>query len=137
MEKIDITGIGIRFVFALILVMLTYNPSSYSYIGWLRSVFPNVGPVIVLSGVGLCIGWIIYLRATLRSLGLVGVMLSSALFACIIWLLVDRGIMDLSNLPLLSWVILIFVSAILALGMSWSLIRRRMSGQIDMDDVDQ
>lgn len=136
MEKIDAAGIGIRFIFALILVLLTYNPSGYSYVGWLQSVFPSVGPVLVLSGVGLSVGWVIYLRATLRSLGIVGLILSSSLFACIVWLLVDRGIMDLGNLPVLSWVILVFVAAILALGMSWSLVRRRMSGQVDMDDVD-
>ncbi len=137
MGKIDAAGIGLRFVFALVLVFLTYNPSGYSFVGWLQMVFPKVGPVLVLSGVALCIGWVIFLRATLRSLGLVGVLLSSSLFACIIWLLVDRGIMNLGNLPVLSWVILVFIAAILALGMSWSLVRRRMSGQVDMDDVDE
>lgn len=137
MGKIDVTGIALRFMFALILVLATYNPTGYSYIGWVLRVFPGIGPVMALSGVALAIGWIIFIRASLRSLGVVGMLLSSAVVACLIWLFVDRGWLDLKNLPALSWVILVCVAAILAVGMSWSLIRRRMSGQVDTDDVDE
>jgi len=136
MGKIDAAGIAIRFVFALALVMLTYNPTGYSYISWVYSVFPKVDPVMALSGIALVIGWVIYLRATLRSLGLIGMLLTSTVWACIIWLLVDKGVMDVTNLPAISWIILIAIAVILALGMSWSLVRRRMSGQVDTDDVD-
>lgn len=136
MEKIDVAGIGIRFLFALLLVMTTYNPTGYSYVGWVQTMLPKIGPLMVLSGIGLLIGWVIFIRATLRSLGPIGLLLSSSLFACIIWLLVDRQILDIKNLPTLSWIILFAVSIILALGMSWSLVRRRMSGQVDIDDVD-
>ncbi|WP_086934389.1 DUF6524 family protein [Agarilytica rhodophyticola] len=137
MTNINTMGISIRFIFAILLVMATYNPTPYSYVSWVLSVFPNIGPVMALSGVGLAIGWAIYLRATMRSLGIIGVSLSSALFACIIWLLVDREIMDIANISLLTWIILVALSFILAMGMSWSHIRRRMSGQVDVDDVDQ
>jgi len=34
-------------------------------------------------------------------------------------------------------VILILISSILAVGISWSHIRRKISGQVDADDVDE
>jgi hypothetical protein len=36
-----------------------------------------------------------------------------------------------------TWIVLFATSGILAVGMSWSHVRRRLSGQVDTDDVDQ
>ena len=46
----------------------------------------------------------------------------------------DNPLID--NVDLLTWVGLIGVGVILGLGMSWSHIRRMLSGQLDVDDVD-
>ena len=35
MKSISFSGFGLRFLFALLLVLLSYNPSSYSYAHWL------------------------------------------------------------------------------------------------------
>jgi hypothetical protein len=40
------------------------------------------------------------------------------------------------NTTVLTYVVLTMLSAIMATGMSWSHIRRRISGQLDVDDVD-
>lgn len=125
-----------RWLFATILVFGTYNPTTYSYVNWLLSSEHSFGPVVALIGVLLLIGWIIYLRATFLSLGWLGIVLGTALFACVIWLLVDLGLLSLSSTSALSWVALILISLILALGMSWSHIRRQLTGQIDTDDLD-
>ena len=37
----------------------------------------------------------------------------------------------------LQYIVLIMVSLVLATGMSWSHIRRRLTGQLDVDDVDE
>ncbi|MEL7043681.1 MAG: DUF6524 family protein, partial [Pseudomonadota bacterium] len=36
----------------------------------------------------------------------------------------------------LTWIALLVLSLLLGLGMSWSHIRRRLTGQIDVDDVE-
>ena len=137
MKPITLQGFLFRFLFALLLVMLTYNPSGYSYSHWLQTSFSNFGPLLGIAGISLIIGWVIYLRATLRSLGLIGLILAGLFFATIIWLFIDWGWLSLNNVTVMSWVILILFSAVLGVGISWSHIRRKISGQVDSDDVDE
>ena len=137
MKPITVQGFLLRFMFALLLVMLTYNPSGYSYSHWLQNSFSDFGPLLGIAGISLIIGWVIYLRATLRSLGLIGLILAGLFFAAIIWLLIDWGWLGLNNVTAMSWVILVLISAVLAVGISWSHIRRKISGQVDADDVDE
>lgn len=126
----------VRWLFALALVLGTYNPSAYSFIGWILSENFSIGPVPVVLGVVLLIAWIIYLRATFNSLGWLGVILGLALFSSLMWLLIDVGLLSLEAKGTMSWLGLVLVSLLLATGMSWSHIRRRLTGQIDVDDVE-
>ncbi len=137
MKPITLQGFLLRFLFALLLVMLTYNPSGYSYSHWLQTSFSNFGPLLGIAGISLIIGWVIYIRATLRSLGLIGLILAALFFSAIMWLLIDWGWLGLNNVTAMSWVILVLISAVLAVGISWSHIRRKWSGQIDSDDIDE
>ena len=137
MKPLTVEGFLLRFLFALLLVLLTYNPSGYSYAHWLEKSFSEFGPLLAISGITLIIGWGIYVRATLRSLGLVGLILAGLFFAAIIWLFIDWGWLSLDNVNAVSWVILVLLSAVLAVGISWSHIRRKISGQVDADDVDE
>ena len=125
-----------RWLFALALVFGTYNPTEYSYASWVFSDGASFEPVIALVGVALLIAWIIFLRATWLSLGMLGVILGSALFACLIWLLVDIGWLSLDSNGAITWIVLLLLSLVLATGMSWSHIRRRLTGQVDVDDVE-
>jgi hypothetical protein len=69
-------------------------------------------------------------------MGWLGIALGTALFACFIWLLIDFGLLSLESTSALAWLALVLVSLLLATGMSWSHIRRKLSGQLDVDDVD-
>ena len=137
MKSLTLQGFLLRFLFALLLVMLTYNPSGYSYIDWVQSSISEITPLLVLAGICLVIGWVIYIRATLRSLGIIGLVLAVVFFSVIVWLLIDWGWLGTNNVTTMSWVVLCLISAVLAVGISWSHIRRRLSGQVDSDDVDQ
>lgn len=137
MKPLTLQGFLLRFLFAVFLVMLTYNPSGYSYSHWLQNSFSDFSPLLGLAGISLIIGWVIYIRATLRSLGLIGLILAGLFFATIVWLLIDWGWLGLDNITVMNWVILILISVILAVGISWSHIRRKISGQVDADDVDE
>ena len=125
-----------RWAFAILLVFGTYNPSGYSYISWLLAEQTAFGPVVAIVGLVLLIAWIIYLRATFLSMGWLGVTLGAALFVAIIWLLVDVGWLSMDSTGIITYLALILLSLILATGMSWSHIRRRLTGQFDVDDMD-
>lgn len=53
-----------------------------------------------------------------------------------IWVLVDFGLLALGQGSVLTWITLVILSLILAIGISFSLFRRRISGQVDVDDVE-
>ena len=136
MKQIGWVGIGIRFLFALIIVFATYNPEGWSYYDWAIRNF-SFEPLRLVAGIVLLIGWVVYIRATSRSLGVIGLVLVTALCGALFWLLIDRGLIARDSSRVLSYSALVIISIILTVGMSWSHIRRRMSGQYDMDDVDQ
>jgi hypothetical protein len=135
-KEFDVLGFVARWLFAIVLVLGTYNPSGYSYINWVFTDIGAFGPVMALTGVALLIAWIIFLRATLLSLGWLGIALGAALFGCLIWLLVDVGLLSLDSTGAMTWIVLLLLSLILATGMSWSHIRRRLTGQFDVDDIE-
>ena len=135
-QQLTWAGISLRFLFALLVVFLTYNPEGYSYFDWGIKNFLPLSPIKVIAGIVLLIGWIIFIRATLRSLGTVGLILVSSLCAAILWLLIDAGWTSEDSIRFYSYVGLIIITIILTVGMSWSHIRRRLSGQVDADDVD-
>lgn len=125
----------LRWAFAVLLVFVTYNPTDYSFVGWLLSDDFSFGPLPALAGMVLLIAWIMYLRATFYSLGVIGIALGALLFGCLMWLLIDLGLLSLDAHGALTWIALVLVSLLLAAGMSWSHIRRRFSGQLSVDDV--
>ncbi|MDG2048186.1 MAG: DUF6524 family protein [Halioglobus sp.] len=126
-----------RWLFAAVLVFGTYNPSGFSYVGWLLAESTTFGPVLAIVGLVGLIAWIVYLRATFLSMGWLGVSLGAALFAAIVWLLVDIGWLNINSAGVLAYLLLLLLSILLAVGMSWSHLRRRLTGQIDVDDVER
>jgi len=135
-EKLTFTGFILRVAFALALVLLTYNPSGYSYVHMLQAGFPAVTPLEAVLGILLLIGWFVFLRATLSSIGPLGMLLLLALFGALIWLIVSWGWVQLSNTSAIVWISLVVLSLILAVGMSWSYLYRRWSGQATVEDAD-
>ncbi len=137
MAKSTITWQGFfwRWVLALVVVLGTFNPTDYSYYSWAISAEGSL-PLKALVGIALLIVIIIYLRATWFSIGPLGLVLAAAFFGALIWVLVDFGLLVLGHGSILTWIILVILSLILAIGMSFSLFRRRISGQVDVDDVE-
>lgn len=123
-----------RWLFAAALVFGTYNPSDFSYYSWVMGRTAEFGPIMAMAGVALLIAWIVFLRATMESMGILGIVLGGALFGCLIWWLIDIGVLHVDSTNALTWVILLVLSFILAAGMSWSHIRRRLTGQVDVDE---
>ena len=129
-------GFLIRWICAFVLLALTFNPTEYNYVQWVRSYGSMNMSIAVLTGLVLIIGYIIYLRATLRSIGAFGMLLVLAVVGAGIWVLVDLGVLRLDDPSFNVWLGLIALSFVLAIGLSWSIVRRALSGQADVDDVD-
>ncbi|MGY9031023.1 MAG: DUF6524 family protein [Rhodobacterales bacterium] len=51
-------------------------------------------------------------------------------------MLFDQGFINLTNPTINTWLGIIMMSLVLAIGLSWSIVRRKISGQADVDDVD-
>ena len=127
------TGIALRFLFALLLVLLSYNPSGYSYFHWVYNDVDAITPYVVIAGLILLIGWGTYIKATLNSLGILGIIVLAALLGCLVWLFIYWGWLTLNDVSALAWIIEVLLAALLTVGMCWSHLTRRMSGQVDVD----
>ncbi len=134
-SAIGLGGIGLRFVFALALVCLTWNPSRFNYIEWARAQWDALAPLVLFAGLGLLAGWIFFLRTAAHSLGMLGLILCLALAGTVLWTLFYFELVNTESTTLLSWIVLVLFSAILAAGMSWAHLRQRWSGQASVDDV--
>ena len=130
----DFLSFLLRFAFAFALVFLTYNPSGYSWVSYLKADVPMV--YLAASGIVLLIGWIVFLRATWNSLGALGTILATAFFVIIIWLFIEWGFFTLEDTAVIHWLVQFVLSGVLAVGMSWSHIRRKLSGQYDTDEIE-
>ena len=129
-------GFLIRWAFAFLLLAATCNPTQWNFVRWAMGNYQNMLSVTVLVGLILAIGYIIFLRATLRSIGMFGMLLVLAVAGTLLWVLFDQGFIDLTNPTINTWLGIIVMSLVLAIGLSWSIVRRKISGQADVDDVD-
>lgn len=131
-----------RFVVALLLVYGTFNPLGRSWFHWAilplvrdPSTITGIGPLKVLVGLILLIGWVFLIQATRRSLGTVGVVLGLALCGVLIWLLISWKVLAPGSTSGIVHLVLISVTLILTVGSGWSIISRKVTGQVDTDEV--
>lgn len=130
-------GIFLRWLFAFLLVAATFNPTPWNYTRWAINNYATETPITVLLGLILLICYVIYIRATIRSIGAFGISLVVAVVAALIWVLIDQGLLSLDNSDLNMWLGIFALSAVLGIGLSWSIVRRALSGQLDVDDWDE
>lgn len=137
-REFNVQGFFMRFMGSLILVVASYNPTKYSFWSWLNTArtSDSLGPEHFVVGIILLIGWVILLAATQRSLGFFGLMLGGALLGGLVWLLIDIGWLNVNTLTNATWIGLICVALLLAIGLSWSHVWRRMTGQFEVDSDD-
>jgi len=127
-----------RLLLATVLVFTTFNPSGYSVYHWVVFAVSNgaFGPLHAIAIIVLIIGWVIVWVATWRSLETLGVILLTLALAAIVWLLVDIGLLKPSSVSGYTWVVLACLSIVLAIGMCWSHVWRRLTGQYNVEDID-
>ncbi len=124
-----------RLLLSALLILASFNPTGYSFFHWALREWRQPGPLLALAALALLIAWTVFIRSTLRSIGLGGVMLTLAFLAAVVWLMSTWGWLDPRNPKVMTWVVLAAMTVVMTLGLSWSHVRRRLTGQADVDEV--
>ena len=128
-------GIIVRWLMSMFVVFAIFNPSGYSYVHWVLRDADQPWSLKVLAG--LLLGSLVttFLLATVRALGLRGIVAASGLLAAATWAMIDLGLFrNLSHSAYLT-IVLTVIASILTLGLSWSNLTLRVTGQVDSNDV--
>src|SRR5229473_1771688 len=112
-ESFGIQRFVTRWLAAMFLVLASYNPSGYSYYHWISELDVGNWVLKLLVGVVLAILYATFGLATQRSLGRLGIAGSGTV----------------------ATIVLVNLANLLAVGVSWSYVRARLSGQADTNNV--
>ena len=129
-------GILLRWLGAFLLISAIFNPTSWNYVTWARAEWDRQMPLFVFLGLILAVAAMVYVVATMRSIGLIGALVIAAIFAAGLWVLRAWGLLGLDDSALNTWLAILVLSLTLGIGMSWSILRQRLSGQQTTDEVD-
>jgi hypothetical protein len=131
-SRVTWRGFFWRWIVAVVLVLGTFNPTDFSFVSWLMQ-GDAATSLKVLATIVVVILYAIFLRATWYSLGVFGTLALIALFGALIWVLADFGLLDVARGSAVTWIGLIAIATILAIGFTWSKTRARLTGQVDVD----
>lgn len=129
-------GIFLRWLGAFVLLSATFNPTRFNYLRWAEANYADQFPLVLLAGLLLGVGYMLYVVATLRSIGAFGIVLIAAIFGAALWVLIDWGVLTLANQTVNLWLAILVLSVILGVGLSWSILRQRLSGQASVDEIE-
>ena len=130
---LTLNGVLLRVGLAIALVLATLNPTRWNYLHWATDGIETFGPEKLIVGLLLAGAWVLYVRAAMQSIGLVGAGLIAGVIAALVWLAVDNDWLDPNNTSALMWIGLVALGLILGIGLSWSHFRRRITGQVDVE----
>lgn len=136
-------GLLVRFLVSLVLVYGTFNPEGFSFFHWAinplvqgqMDVARDQLPIKLLAGLILAGAWVFFIQSTRRSIGWLGALLMLAIVATVVWALIDWHVLAAGSSRAIAHIVLIALALVLTVGMSWSHLSRRISGQVDTDDV--
>ena len=124
-----------RWLAAMFLVLASYNPSGYSYYHWISELDVGNWVLKLLIGVVLAILYATFGLATQRSLGRLGIAAWLLFFAVVTWTMIDLGLLRIAGSGTVATIVLVNLANLLAVGVSWSYVRARLSGQADTNNV--
>lgn len=136
LREFNYRSFAVRWLGCLVLMLATYNPYSSSYYHWIMADSGHAS-LQVLAGLLLLIGHVVVILATVRSIGVIGIGLVTALFSSAAWVLIDNSVVTVEDSRAVVLTQLIVIASVYGVGVSWSHARNRLSGQVDSTDVAQ
>lgn len=143
-DGISARGFLGRLALSAVLVYGTFNPEGYSFFHWAvrplldgntAAAGANV-PVKLLVALLLVGIWAFFVQTTRRAIGWKGAVLVLLILGTLVWALIDWKVLNPGSSRAIAHVVLVALAVVLALGMSWSHVSRKLSGQVDTDDTD-
>lgn len=122
-------GILTRTLSCFLLVFATWNPEGYSYFDWVVRDQDSLLSAKVAIGTFLFGCYVLYLRATWVSLGILGI---AALASVVLtgYLSMRRlGLLDAAAPFWSGYIVLVLLAITLSVGICWSHMKRRITGQ--------
>jgi hypothetical protein len=132
--QFGLMNLFVRWLATLALMFSFYNPSGRSFVHWAAD-GTAPGSVRIFVGSVLITGFLILGGATIRSLGYPGLVVLVTILAVLGGTLLDLGLVDSARRAEVIVALQVLVASGLTIGLSWSALRARLSGQVDSDDV--
>ncbi len=122
-------GILVRTLACFLLVFATWNPTGHSFVTWARFSPWATAPEIAVAGILLLGLHILFLRIAWLSLGADGISAALAFFLVAVLTLYEFDLIDPWRRAIWAYLLLSAFSLVLAIGVTWSLLKRRIVGQ--------
>ena len=122
-------GILVRVLTCFLLVFATWNPTGYSFVAWVRTSATATAPEIAAAGTLLLALHIMFARIAWVALGFDGTWAALAIMFAGTLTLHELDVIDLWQGAAWQYVLLSMFAMLLAIGLCWSLLKRRIVGQ--------
>lgn len=120
-----------RWLLSATLVFATYNPSGHSYYHWIRDTAGSTA-LKSLAGIFLLCAAAAILRMASEALSFLGIATVLALILAGIMLRIGLGWFAFADVEVTTYTVLLWISTIIGMGLSWSFLQRRLSGEKDV-----
>ena len=120
-----------RILLSTLLVFGTYNPSGNSYHHWLMRTETLTIPQVFV-GIALLIGWVTMARMAFLSIGYFGIAAISLMVLMGITFGVGLGFFGFEDVRITKYLVLFWIALVFGIGISWSFVQKRISGERDV-----
>jgi hypothetical protein len=120
-------GLLVRLLACAALVFATWNPTGVSFVDWVGGPAPT--PLKAVAAAVLLLLHVLFLRITWLSLGAAGLGFLLVMLVLGVFTLDELDLIDLSFGRTWSYVFIALASLTLVTGVTWSLMKRRVTGQ--------
>jgi len=130
--------LAVRILVAALVVFGSYNPTGHSVFHWVKNSWTGGLPDawVVLGAIVAILINVVLLIAAWKALGKIGILIVLILFAALVYLALQEGVVSTSNNASLQWLALTLYSAFLGIGLSGAILWRRATGQVVTDESD-
>ena len=132
--KFGMYCVFLRWLLIAGIVLSTYNPSGRSYYHWVTVSNADISLKISIGLILFALN-MIFIRLTFRAMGLSGALVLALVVISVAVTLPRLGWLTLETFEMFVLYVILFFCTALSIGVSWSALRTRLSGQVDSDDI--